>query len=229
MNMLKHIISPRILWVLLPALLVDPKTARGDESYYMIVFGQQSGANQVELSHTFATFVKATGKGQDKAKFAIDSHTISWLPRSLDVKVLRRPEEGVNLNLKDTLRHAKAIKAEVSMWGPFHIKKELYERALRQETRLKKGTIDYKALDLRFRPNTAMNCIHALCDIDMDQGLLATGAAHGNDASYMALTHLSRWIIDYDGTHTWIGQRLELGKDIVRRDFQRKAVDDSKK
>lgn len=31
-------------------------------------------------------------------------------------------------------------------------------------------------LDIRFRPKSAMNCIHA-------------GTAHGKDASYMVLTH----------------------------------------
>jgi hypothetical protein len=227
--MLRHAISSQVLWVLLAGLLVGPNTVRADESYFMIVFGQQIGDNKPESSHTFATFIKATGAGLDKTKYAIDSHTISWMPRSLDVKLLKRPEEGVNLTLKDTLRHAKDLKADVSMWGSFLIKKELFERALRQETRLKKGDIDYKALDLRFRPDTAMNCIHAVCDIDTDKGLLATGTAHGNDASHIVLKHLSRWIIDSDKTHEWIGQRLELGKDIVRREFQPKAENDLKK
>jgi hypothetical protein len=227
--MLRQVVSPRILWLLLAALLVDPTAARADDSYFMIVFGQQTDTNRLELTHTFATFVKASGKGSDKTKYALGIHTISWMPRSLDVKLLKRPEEGVNLDLKDTLSHAKAVKAEVSMWGPFHIKKELFERALRQEARLKKGDIDYKALDLRFRPNTAMNCIHAVCDIDADKGLLATGTANGNEASHLVLAHLSRWIIDYDETHDWIGRRLELGKDIIRHDFQRRAAADVKK
>jgi len=227
--MLRNFIASQIHWVFLAGLLVEPITARADESYFIIVFGQQSGGNAPESSHTFATFVKATGAGPNKTKYVIDSHTISWMPRSLDVKLLKRPEEGVNLTLKDTLRHANDLKADVSMWGSFLIKKELYNRALKQETRLIKGDIDYKALDLRFRPDTAMNCIHAVCDIDTDKGLLATGTAHGNDASHMVLTHLSRWIIDSNKTHEWIGQRLELGKDIVRRDFQPKAADAIKK
>jgi hypothetical protein len=227
--MLRHVVSLWMLWAFLTASLIGVKTAWADESYFMIVFGQQGGANQVELSHTFATFVKATGTGPDKTKYAIDSHTISWMPRSLDVKVLRRPEEGVNLDLKGTLSHAAAVKAEVCMWGSFQIKKGLYDRALLQETRLKKGDIDYKVVDARFRPDSAMNCVHAVCDIDMDNGLLPTGAAHGQEASLLVLTHLSRWIVDGDKTNEWIGQRLELGKDIVRRDFQPKAVDNLKK
>ena len=222
--MLRQVISPWTLWALLAALLVDPNAARADEDYYMIVFAQQSSTNQVELTHTFATFVKATGKGADKAKYALDSHTISWMPRSLQPKVVQRPEEGVNLDLKDSLGHAKAVKTDVSMWGAFRVKKELYERAIKQETRLKKGDIDYKVLDLRFRPDSAMNCVHAVCDIDMDKGMLATGTASGNEASLLVLTHLSRWIIEPAETHDWIGQRLELGKDIVRRKFEPKAA-----
>jgi hypothetical protein len=227
--MLRYVISSRILWVLLAALLIDAKMAWANDAYYMIIFGQQDGADRPDASHTFATFVKATGEGVDKSKYTLDSHTISWMPASLHVKLLRRPEEGVNLDLKDTLRHAKATKCQVCMWGAFHIKKELYDRALRQQARLQKGDIDYKALDLRFRPDAATNCIHAVCDIDMDKGLLETGTAHGNDASFLVLTYLSRWIIDYDGTHDWIGQRLDLGKDIVRREYSPKAADDLKK
>src|SRR5436305_9523312 len=111
-------------WILSAAALANPNAARADELYYMLLFGQQSG-NQVDLSHTFATFVRTAGEGQNKTKYDLDIHTISWMPRTLDVKLLRRPEEGVNLSLRDSLRNANALKAEVSMWGPLRIKKEL--------------------------------------------------------------------------------------------------------
>jgi len=195
----------------------------------MLIFGQQTAPRQLELDHTFATFVQATGKGPDKSKYAIASHTISWMPRSLGVKFLKLPVEGVCLDLKDTLRLAKTVKAEVAMWGAFPIKKELFERALRQEVRLKSGAIDYKALDILFRPNLATNCVHSVCDIDTDRGLLATGAASGPDASLLVLTHLSRWIINDEEAHDWIGRRLELGNDIVRREFRSKPAADLKK
>jgi hypothetical protein len=213
----------RFVAILLVGLVSVAGTARADESYYMIIFGQQDGARQVDSAHTFATFVKARGEGPDRAKYSIESHTISWMPRSLDVKVLKRPEQGINLTLKDTLNHARTIKTGVSMWGPFAIKKELYDRAVRQESRLNKGAIGYKALDLRFRPNDASNCIHAVSDIDTDAGLMETGTAHGDEASFMVLQHLGRWIIDPDQTHEWVSQRLELGKDIVRREYRPKA------
>ena len=74
--MLRYVTSSRILWVLLAALLTDAKTQAND-AYYWIIFGQQDGADQPDSSHTFATFVKTTGEGADKTKYALDTHTIS--------------------------------------------------------------------------------------------------------------------------------------------------------
>lgn len=221
--MLRVFLPYRVVGILLVGLVSVAGAARADEAYYMIIFGQQDASRQVDTAHTFATFVKARGEGPDRAKYRIESHTISWMPRSLDVKVLKRPEQGSNLTLKDTLDHSRKIKSGVSMWGPFAIKQELYERALRQEARLNKGDIGYKALDLRFRPNEASNCIHAVSDIDTDKGLLETGTAHGDEASFMVLQHLGRWIVNPDQTHEWVSQRLDLGKDIVRREYRPKA------
>src|SRR5262245_15936024 len=130
--MWRQIVASTLLLTLLSGL----GKARADESYFMIIFGQQDEANRPALAHTFATFIKATGTGPDKTKYTLEPHTISWLPRQLDVKVLAKPEAGVNLDLKTTLQRAKEMKVHVSMWGPFAIKKELYARALRQESRL---------------------------------------------------------------------------------------------
>jgi hypothetical protein len=220
--MLRQNISRWIASVMVVGLMLHGGAAWADESYYMIVFGQEGSVTQ--LDHTFAAFVKATGNGPDKAKYTLDVHTLSWMPRSLDVKFLKRPEEGVNLDLKDSLRLARRAKAELSMWGPFRIQKELFERACRQEARLKNGAIDYKALDARFRPDSAMNCIHAVCDIDRDAGLLSTGTASGREASRLVANHLSRWIIASNESPDWIGVRLELGQDIIRRELQPKTA-----
>lgn len=202
---------------------------RADESYYMIIFGQQDRVNRVEASHTFATFTKASGEGADKAKWEVETHTISWMPRSMQIKLRPLSEEGVNLDLKESLANAKANKAEVSMWGPFQIKKELYDLAVRQETRLKKGEVAYKLADVVVRPEKATNCIHAVSDIDTEKGLLVTITSHGNDASMKVLSHLGRWIVDSKEKHEWLSERLELGKEVVRRDTQIKSVDGVKK
>jgi hypothetical protein len=209
------------------ALLIAPGGAWAEKGeaqtrYFMIIFAQEGGDRDPRLSHSFATFVKATGNGADKNRYQIESKTISWLPASLDIRLLRLfPEQGKNLSLKETLRYAKSENTQVSMWGPYQIRKELYERAVKQVKRLNRGATGYKAIDRRFRPEAASNCFHAISDIDMDNGMLDTGAAHGNEASYMVLEHLKRWIIRPQEKVAWIAQRLGLSdRAIVQRDFQ---------
>src|SRR3954454_23660419 len=88
------------------AFLADPpSTARAGEVYYVMVFGSESHPKQLRYTHTWATFIKATGEGNDPNAYALESNTISWLPATLEVKVFRpRSEPGVNLDLYQTLR-----------------------------------------------------------------------------------------------------------------------------
>src|ERR1700730_8742938 len=127
--------------------------APADESYYVMVFAAQRASNVPRYSHTFATFVKAAKEGTDEEDYKVEQHTISWIAGSLEVNLARlNPEPGVNLNLRDSLRLAQTDEEKVSMWGPFEIKKELYDRALKQIDRLESGAVGYKAIDGRFRP-----------------------------------------------------------------------------
>ncbi len=195
-------------------------------AYFMVIFAQDSDSHDPVLSHTFATFIKTTGNGPDKDKYQVEKQTISWLPASLDIRLLRLfPERGTNLGLDETLRWARSRNSRISMWGPYPIQKELYQRALRQVKRLNEGAISFKALDRRFRPDVASNCFHAVSDIDSDNGLLNTGTAHGADASYMVLLHLKRWIIRPEEVHDWVGERLGLtDPGIIRRGFEAEAA-----
>jgi hypothetical protein len=184
--------------------------ARLEERYYMIIFACQGDDYQPRSSHTFATFVKASkeGSAQDDR---IDAQTISWLPVSLEVVLLRRrPEPGRNVNLDDSLRWAESIGARVSRWGPYEIEKELYDRALKQKARLESGAILFKCIDENFRPATASNCIHAVSDVDMDQGALHVGPNWGDNASRIVAGHLKRWMINPEKTHPWVIDRLGL-------------------
>jgi hypothetical protein len=195
--------------VFLVSWLLPGSSFAADDSYYMLVFAMQDDANQPKHAHAFATFVKATGQG---AKAKIEGHTISWMPDSLDIVVLRRlPEPGRNLSLPATLRLAKSFGSKVTLWGPYQIKKELYTRALAQEERLNKRAIMFKTVDRRFRLKSASNCIHAVADIDTDNGILNVGTSYGNAASQIVVQHLSRWIIEPKKTHEWVAKRLSLG------------------
>ena len=76
-----------------------PKKARAELSppkygaptaYYVCIFAYDAVPHAPRTSHTFATFVKADGRN-------FEAHTISWLPQSNEVRVLRRfAEPGVN-------------------------------------------------------------------------------------------------------------------------------------
>lgn len=61
------------------------------EDYYLILLDADSGTPNT--SHTFATFVKATGKGPNKENDQLEVHTVSWMPASINIMVLRRMPE----------------------------------------------------------------------------------------------------------------------------------------
>ena len=190
--------------------------------YYMMIFSAQSASEDPRLSHSFATFVKVTGIGDWEEGYRIESRTISWMPRSLNIVVLRaRPEPGTNLNLQSSLEWAESMNCRVSMWGPYQIDKELYDRAIQQEARLRSGRVLYKSVDFKLRPGPASNCIHAISDLDTDYGLLHFGNARGDVASHQIVQHLRRWIIDAGRVHPWVASQLGLNDHAIRwRDLE---------
>src|SRR5260370_37702154 len=105
----------------------------------------------------------------------------SWMTETLEIEVLRRrPEPGVNLDLESSVRWAESRNSRVSMWGPYQIKKELYDRAVEQEARLNSGRVLYKAIDRRFRHGIASNCINAGARRYIYNGLLHSGQGRGD-------------------------------------------------
>jgi ABC-type phosphate/phosphonate transport system substrate-binding protein len=182
----------------------DEGPRRGESEYYLCVFAFDRAPRRARYSHTFATFIKADGG-------AVEAHTISWLPGSMRIEVGRtQSEPGVNLSLRQTLRWARELGAHVYEWGPYRIRPELYERALRQIERLNRGRVRFKALDGAWRPDAASNCTHALSDIDADDGLLTVDGAYGVAASARVVGHLSRWMIQPGREHSWVDQKLGL-------------------
>jgi hypothetical protein len=199
-------------------------------SYYMVIFASQPDSNETRLSHTFATFVKAGRKTESEQERIEETHTISWMPRSFDIAILRRrPEDGTNLDLPTTLRWAQSVGARIYAWGPYQIEQELYGRALRQEARLNSGAVQFKVIDEKFRPESASNCIHAVIDIDMDNGLQHVGRQWGEAASGVAAEHLRRWIIAPERKHPWVVKQLGLSdSDLIMRDLEQRQPADAR-
>ena len=201
------------------------RAQESNETYYMTIFSAQAESRDPRLTHSFATFVKATGIGDSAKDYRTESHTISWMPQSLNIVLLRlRPEPGTNLDLASSLRWAESRNCRVSMWGPYQIDKELYDRAIKQEARLKSGRVLYKAIDRKFRPGMASNCIHAVSDLDTERGLLRSGQGRGDEASYQVAQHLRRWIIDPGQTHAWVASRLLNDHPVNRRDLEQQPL-----
>ena len=135
----------RRAWAALLAVLVvssASSSVAAAERYYVLVFGSQSRPKPLRNTHTWATFVRAVGEGPDPSGWALEQHTISWLPRTLDVRVLSPfPEPGINLDLYQTLGAVRAHDEHVTLWGPFVITPDLYERSLRIHRILQGGAV----------------------------------------------------------------------------------------
>lgn len=164
--------------------------------YFMSIFGAQDRLNRPRFSHSFASFTEATGEGSDVSSFQLKEQTISWLPRTLSICAFCTPEPGANLSLKDSLDWAVRLGLGIYKWGPFEISKELYDRAVGQIQLLERGELQYVMLDANYRPQWATNCIHAVSDIDRDNGLLDSGIERGEEASHLIGLFLRRWILD---------------------------------
>src|SRR6516164_10226383 len=96
--------SARAAALVMAVAALLPGSARGGERYYSMIFGSQSSPKLLRYTHTWATFVRVVGEGDDPRGYQVYQHTISWLPSSLDVRTWALlPERGVNLDLYATL------------------------------------------------------------------------------------------------------------------------------
>lgn len=190
-------------------LVSSSGTVRAEDAYYLIVFANQRETNLPRYSHTFATFLKVTTSDQGNPP-VVEPQTISWLPESMQVQARLLPERGKNLSLPASLKLAKELDARVTAWGPFRIKKELHDSALRRIRQLESGAVAYKMVDVATRPAAASNCIHAVSDLDVTPELLATGTARGESASALVIQHFRPWLIRPEVTHNWLLDELGL-------------------
>jgi hypothetical protein len=158
----------RVRAAILAAIVLSSATVEvaAAERYYVLIFGSQSHPKRLRHTHTWATFVRAVGEGPDLNGHVLYVHTISWLPQTLEVRVWSPlPEPGVNLDLHQTLDAVSAHGERVTMWGPFVITPDIYERSLQVYRILQSGVVQYRAI------STASNllisdCIHAVAAVD---------------------------------------------------------------
>jgi hypothetical protein len=203
-----------LLVFLLVSLFAAPQRGAANDIFYVLIFGSESDPKHLRLAHTFATFVRATGEGTDPVTYALTAHTISWLPRQLDVRVRRPcPEPGINLDLDSTIRVVMRDGETVTMWGPYRISPEIYNRSIQEVNKLNSGEEKYRAIDGPLN-NKISNCIHAVGDVDPLFGRRGYALDQvGKPASaYIAKEIVKRSHYDqkeYD--NDWLIPRLGLG------------------
>jgi hypothetical protein len=211
--------SPEVLPVL-------PKTR-----YFVLVFGSESRPKRGRWTHTWATVVKATPKpnlvdpydpeGDQTKYYDLLAHTISWMPASLSIRVLKlRAECGVNLDLHTSLRYTLGHGECVALWGPYEVNPTVaagfYNKFLAQIAKLKSGRVLYKSLDPDSGPQAGwvVDCIHAVSDLDGVQRRLRYDEFQHNgwDGSRVIVRSLvSANRVDPNVTHKWIEDALNLG------------------
>jgi hypothetical protein len=212
--MLKRAWSYSIMLFALPSVL-GGQEARSDEHYYAIIFGSQSSPKRLRYTHTWATFIRAIGEGPDGNTYTLYQHTISWLPQTLEVNVWTLfPETGVDLDLYQTLDAVYRNNEHVTMWGPFTILPQVYERSLRVKEILDSGAAQYRAISTP-RNLLISDCIHTVAAIDP-----VFGRGHypliriGKPASrFIARQVMTRSVFDqwqYD--NSWLIPRLGLDR-----------------
>lgn len=199
-----------------PETLVNAPESR----YYVMIFGFEGQPKLPRNTHTWMTIAKATPKDGKKDEYDVVAHTISWMPQTLQPRLLRRRAEcGVNLSLPQSLQLGRSMCACIAMWGPYEVNPtvavDLYEKTEKQIARLNSGRVYYKVLDPDGSAAYCVcNCIHAVTDLD---GVGRRGVNYdeverwGIDASYnLARRMWSAKRIDTSTTHNWLIAALEI-------------------
>lgn len=210
---------PMLVAVLLSLLAWAPSQAEGSEHYYVIIFGSQSHPKLLRYTHTWATFIRAVGEGTDPANYALEHHTISWLPRTLQVRTWRlTPEPGVNLTLDQSLDTVRSNRERIVMWGPLSVDPVYYWRAIEVEQKLLSGQFVYRAIDGDV-DLAISDCIHAVAAVDPVFGrrhypLIRIGipASRYIARQYMIRTSFDQWRDE----NAWLIPRLGLDREDIR-------------
>ena len=208
-------VAPWAVGLGLMALGLFPGAAKANDVYYVLVFGSQTEPKRLRDTHTWATFVHAVGEGADPNGYALEYLTISWLPRTLDIRVLRPwPEPGVNLDLYQTLDVVLSKNEKVSLWGPFQVSRHVFDDALRMKQFVESGQVKYRAWDAPYQKFIS-DCIHAVAMVDP-----VFGREHypliriGKPASrYIGRQVMLRSEFDQEAyDHSWLIPRLGLNR-----------------
>jgi hypothetical protein len=206
---------------------VENVPAWGAERYFVMIFGSESVPKRARYTHTWATIVRAIPDAMNAGAYHLESQTISWMPRTLNIRPLAfRAEPGVNLGLHATFRDCFSKSECVAMWGPYEFDAQhgavIYSRVAAQIARLNSGCVLYKCIDPDHGPRSTYtcDCIHAVTDLDrnLPRPFYDEMQNFGMDAGRRVVHVLaSRHRIDVQHTHPWIADALGVDPRVQRR------------
>lgn len=135
------------------------------ESFGMVVYASQLKGNSEPndhpiRTHTFASLIHI------KLDRAIDTYSLSWLPRSGRINGLL--QVGKNYTLYESIEWAKNNQQVVYAWHALEITRTLFESMSRKIRRLEANMHRYYVLGMG---GANINCVHALSDLDCLQRL----------------------------------------------------------
>jgi len=177
------------------------------DRYFIVPFAYQDKRINPEFSHSFISVIRVLADGKQpsltsgfrRGRFKnrdFEAFTISWVPHDFDTNPHLCVFDGVgsrvdpkknkcpisvgrNFRLDETLKLAVNVKNAVGIWGPYAIKKEAFDLAVKRKQLLDGGTIKYKADDrLTRKDRVAINCFHAMANLEElypNGGFLGTG------------------------------------------------------
>jgi hypothetical protein len=163
----------------------------------------------------------------------IETHTISWLPDSLNVRWWKfSVEPGSNFSNEFSIEHALHTNQRVSAWGPYETWSGMYKRFITQKAFLDSGAIGYQCTDAigeSAKYGNGCDCFHAISDMDpyFDRGRYPL-RYFGNRATLNIVRQIQMRpvLINPSVTHDWLFGALGLDRyPIHRRQYEGKFVE----
>lgn len=181
--------------------------ADGGERHYLTLFGAQSVPYRIRYTHTWAVFTRTAVTPTGEA--VLESHAISWMPATFKVRPFAvRTEPGVNLTLAESFGFVDSFAGRTSVWGPFEIDADHFDRLKARKDRLESGEIRYRATGAFTREGSISNCGQSFAraaPVVGERYLQPTPSAGENGTSRLALRYLRAGVLADGGkTHPWL-------------------------
>ena len=193
------------------------------DRYFIVPFAYQDKWNNPEFAHSFISVIRVLADGKQpsltsgfrRGRFKnrdFEAFTISWLPHDFDSNPQLCVFDGVgsrvdpkknkcpisvgrDFRLDETLKLAVNVKNAVGMWGPYEIKKDAFDLAVKRKQLLDGGTIRYRADDRLYRKDrVAINCFHAMAGLEE---LYPNGGFLGTGFKMWGINGTARVLIEY--------------------------------